>query len=641
MESPFLYCHDDHFNSKSPFCRHNIRYRKTSPAVPTGGATCKEIKMASPKHIGYAFLLEDSSGENVFTPEDLSPEQLEFMRVTREFVSKDFEPVRHDLEKLDRDLLRATLQKAGEAGLFMIQIPEEYGGMGLDLLSQMVVIESIAPTGGFSVAYGVQTGIGSEPILFFGTDDQKQRYLPRLATGEMIGAYGLTEPGSGSDALAARSTAVLSSDQTHYVLNGSKIFISNGGIADLFIIFAKVDGQHFTAFLVERDTPGFQVGGEEAKLGIKSSSTTALTFQDMKVPRENLLGEIGKGHKIALNILNVGRLKLGMGVVGGMKDALGRSVRYALQRKQFGKALVEFPLIQQKLAQIAACTYASESVAYRTAGSINQIIEDRSESESASLDKTLATLEEFSGECAINKVFDSECLAVAADEAVQIHGGYGFCEEYRVEATYRDARIARIYEGTNEINRLFIAGNLLKRTQTGRLALLQAIQQAQKAVLERLPDPPADSSPLGDILTAIPNAKRIFHLLVGLVSQKFLPNMEKIADEQEIMAAFADLIIQIYVLESITLRAVKRIRQGDPRSGLHQTVVRYQAIECFEKIDQLANRLIDSVFRDDARLTHRAIVRKWSHWPHLNRVELGRALARECIAAEGYPFVVQ
>lgn len=597
--------------------------------------------MPSPEHIGYAFLLGDIPPEEVFTPEDLSAEQREFMRTTREFIGKDFEPVRHDLEKLDRDLLKEILKKAGEAGLFMIEIPEEYGGLGLDLLSQMVVVESIGPTGGFAVAYGVQAGIGSEPILFFGTEDQKRRYLPRLASGEMIGAYGLTEPGSGSDALAARSTAVLSEDQTHYIINGSKIFISNGGIADLFTIFAKVDGQHFTAFLVERDTPGFQIGGEEAKLGIKSSSTTPLTFQDMKVPRENLLGEIGKGHKIALNILNLGRLKLGVGVIGGMKDGLDRSVRYSLQRRQFGKALADFPLIQQKLALMVASIYASESVAYRTAGCINQIIEAQSDNASPSLDRTLATLEEFSGECAINKVFDSECLAVVADEAVQVHGGYGFCEEYRVEAIYRDARIARIYEGTNEINRLFIAGNLLKRTQTGRLALLQAIQQAQKAVLERPPEPSTVGGPLGDIQAAIPNAKRIFHLLVGLVSQKFLPDLEKLVEEQEILAAFADLVIQLYVLESVTLRAAKRIGQGDSKAALHETVVRYQAAECFEKIDRISSSLIDSVFRDDARLTHRAIVRKWSHWPHLNRVELGRLLARACTSAEGYPFAVE
>ncbi len=598
--------------------------------------TTKTIK----HRCGYSFLLEEMDYRDVYCPEDFTQEHRQFVQTTEDFLKTEFEPVREQLEKLDRDLLKRTLLKAGDAGLLMIEIPEEYGGLGLDLVSQMVVAERMGTAGGFAVAHGVQTGIGSEPILFFGTPEQKQRYLPGLATGEIIGAYGLTEPGSGSDALAARTTAVLSPDKSEYILNGSKMFISNGGIADLFTIFGKVDGEHFTAFLVERGTQGFTIGAEEAKLGIKSSSTTTLTLQDVRIPAGNLLGEVGKGHKIALNILNLGRLRLGVGLVGAMKQAIRRSITYGLQRKQFGSRLVDFPLIQQKLARMIAFTYTSESAAYRTTGDISSVIEAGSTDITPTLDSQLATLEEFSGECAMNKVYSSECLDYVVDEAVQIHGGYGFCEEYRVEAAYRDARISRIYEGTNEVNRLFISGNLYKRALSGRVPLAHAVQKVQASILEPSPVFQAGDGPLEEVAEALSLAKQIFLFVGGLVAQRFLADPEGLAKEQEALSALSDMIIQIYALDSAYLRALKRIEAHDPIADCHCDVVRFHASHACEVIEGHARYLIDAFFIDDTRKTHLSILRKFTKWPHVNRVELGRKIARASVKAERYLFEV-
>ena len=596
----------------------------------------KTIKQRS----GYSFLLEETDSRDVFCPEDFTQEHRQFVQTTGDFLRTEFEPIREQLEKLDRDLLRGTLRKAGDAGLLMIEIPEEYGGLGLDLVSQMVVAERMGAAGGFAVAHGVQTGIGSEPILFFGTPEQKQRFLPGLAMGEIIGAYGLTEPGSGSDALAARTTAVLSPDKSEYILNGSKMFISNGGIADLFTIFGKVDGEHFTAFLVERGTQGFTIGAEEAKLGIKSSSTTTLTLQDVHIPVNNLLGEVGKGHKIALNILNLGRLRLGVGLSGAMKQAIKRSITYGLQRKQFGNRLVDFPLIQQKLARMIAFTYTSESAAYRTTGDISSVIEASSVDSPPTLDNQLATLEEFSGECAMNKVYASECLDYVVDETVQIHGGYGFCEEYRVEAAYRDARISRIYEGTNEVNRLFISGNLYRRALNGRVPLVPAVQKVQMAALEPMKVALEDGGLLQEVAEALCLVKQIFLFAGGLVAQKFLADSEGLAKEQEALAGLSDMIIQIYALDSAYLRALKRIEVHDPITQCHCDVVRFHASYACEVIEGHARYLIDAFFTDDTRKTHLSVLRKFAKWPHVNRVELGRKIARASIEAERYLFEV-
>ncbi len=589
---------------------------------------------------GYSFLISETDSQGVFTPEDFTDDHRQFAQSADEFIDREIMSDIAALEKLDRDLLIQKLKKAGEAGFFMIEIPEAYGGLGLDLISQLVVSERFGRCGGFSVAYGVQTGIGSEPILFFGTEEQKEKYLPKLATGEWIGAYGLTEPGSGSDALAARTSATLSEDGQHYILNGSKSFISNGGIADLYTIFAKIDGKEFTGFLVEKDTVGFSVGAEEEKMGIKSSSTTMLTFEDVKVPAENIVGEIGKGHKIALNILNLGRLKLGVGALGAMKDALKEALAYGIQRKQFQTRLVDFPLLQQKIAQIVTATYASESMSYRTAGLINEGIKKASTDATTMFENHLAALEELSGECAINKVYDSECLDLVVDEALQIHGGYGFIEEYSIARAYRDARVSRIYEGTNEINRLFITRNLFKRAMTDRLALVPETQRIQQTVLSSLESYEGTGGPLSDVAEALFNAKRLFLFVAGVIAQEFMLDMEKINRQQEALAWLADMIMEIYALESAYLRAIKRIEAGDEAASLYEDVVQYQMAESISNLMRFAKDLIDGFCRDDSWIGNMEIVLKLAKRSRVNKVEIGRRLAQAAVAVEKYPFDV-
>lgn len=589
---------------------------------------------------GYSFLIQETAPEDVFTPEDLTEEHRQFAETAASYLTEEVDPHFEELEKLDRELLIKVLKKAGEAGLFTIEVPEEYGGLGLDLMSQMVVTEKFGKYGGFAVAYGCQTGIGIEPLLFFGNEAQKEKYLAKLASGEIIGAYALTEPGSGSDALAAKTTAKLSDDGEHWILNGSKCFISNGGIADIYTLFAQVEGDKFTAFLIERDTPGFTVGAEEEKMGIKSSSTTTLTLQDVKIPKENLLGEIGKGHKIALNILNLGRLKLGVGVMGGMKDALFQSLKYGITRKQFNTRLVDFPLIRQKLAKMIAGIYSSEAIAYRTTGDIDHRIAAASKDAAHSIQEKMDALEEFAGECAMNKVYDSEWLDYAVDEAIQIHGGYGFIEEYPVARGYRDARISRIYEGTNEINRLNITGYLFGRSMKGRLALIPELQKIQAAVLSPLEPYEANGKPLSDVAEAVFNAKRLFLFVSGALSQKFMPELDKLTREQEALAWMADIIMQIYALESTYLRALKRLQAGDPNAAAHEDVARFQMGLSTAIIEDCARNLIDGYFADDSRRTNLSILKKFSKWPHVNQVEIGRRLAQAAIDREDYPFAI-
>jgi alkylation response protein AidB-like acyl-CoA dehydrogenase len=609
--------------------------KKKRELNPRRGNEMSTETQTKPK--GYSFLIEETDPALVTTPEDLTEEHRQFAQTTEEFLKAEFDPVSHDLEKLDRDLLAQVLKKSGEAGLLMVEIPEEYGGMGLDLLSQIVVTERLGRAGGFAVCYGVQTGIGTEPILFFGNEAQKEKWLPKLASGEIIGAYGLTEPGSGSDALAALTRADPTEDG-HYILNGSKCFISNGGIADLYTVFAKVNGEEFTAFLVERDAPGFTVGAEEEKMGIKSSSTTTLTLQDVKVPAENIVGEIGKGHKIALNILNLGRLKLGVGVVGGMKAAFKTAIGYGIQRKQFGTRLVDFPLIQQKIAAMTAAIYFSESAGYRSSGDIDRSIKEAASSGHPTPQDQMNALEEFAGECAINKVYDSECLDFVVDEALQIHGGYGFIEEYSAARDYRDARISRIYEGTNEINRMNITGYIFKRAMTGRLALMPAIQKIQNEVLSPLEPFDSNGNPLPDVAEALHNAKRLFLFISGVVGQKFMAAPDKIMNEQEALAWMADMVMEIYALESAYLRALKRARAGDASADKHAQVVRYRMGDSLRLIEDTAKKLVDGFFADDSRRTNLQVIKKFAKWPHVNQIELGRSIAAHAIDREQYPF---
>lgn len=432
---------------------------------------------------GGSFLIEDIPAERVFTPEDFTDEHHMIAKTTEEYVNNEVLPQLEHLENHEFDRSVKLLRKAGELGLLSADIPEEYGGLGLDKVSSAIIAEKMAPAGGFAISHGAHVGIGSLPIVLFGTEEQKQKYLPYLATGEKIAAYALTEPGSGSDALGAKTTARLNAEGTHYILNGEKQWITNSGFADVFVVYAKVDGEHFTAFIVERDFPGVSTGPEEKKMGIKSSSTRTLILQDVPVPKENVLGEIGKGHVIAFNILNIGRYKLGLGAVGGAKRALEITLKYANQRQQFKRPISQFTLTQEKFATMASRLYAAESSVYRTVGLFDErmgLLDAEKAKDGKEVAKSIA---EYAIECSLNKFFATEVLDYIVDEGVQIHGGYGFMQEYEIERAYRDSRINRIFEGTNEINRLLVPGMYLKKAVKGELPLFQKAQQLQEELM--------------------------------------------------------------------------------------------------------------------------------------------------------------
>ncbi len=432
---------------------------------------------------GGAFLLETATPEQIFTPEDFTEEHRAIAKTADAFWNQDVAPHLDEIQHQNFDVMKKVLRKSAELGLTAVFLPEKYGGMEMDLTSMVIVGQTMARDGSYATCHGAQTGIGSLPVLLFGTELQKNKYLPKLAAAEILAAYALTEPHAGSDALAARTRADLSADGTHYVLNGQKMWITNGAIADLYTVFAKVGGEKFTAFLVERTWPGVSPGSEEKKMGLKGSSTTAVYFDNVKVPVENVLGEIGRGHIIAFNILNLGRLKLGLFAHGGASEALGAAIRYAKERKAFGKSIAEFGMIQAKLAEMAVRMYTNESTAYRVVGEIEARLAGMAWEDADANQRVLKAAEEFAVECSLVKIFGSEMLDYVVDEAVQIHGGYGYHHDYAVERAYRDARINRIFEGTNEINRLLATGMLLKRAQRGTLALVGAVKKLQAEIL--------------------------------------------------------------------------------------------------------------------------------------------------------------
>jgi len=516
---------------------------------------------------GGAFLLDNVAPEGVFTPEDLTPEHRAIAKTTEEFWTRDVAPHLDAIHNQQHAVAAGILKKSAAAGLLGVVIPEQFGGMGMDLASMMIVAQGVARDGSYAAWHGAHAGIGTLPALLFGTDAQKSRYLPQLVSAEMIAAYCLSEPQAGSDALAARTRADLSSDGTHYVLNGQKMWITNGGFADLFTVFAKIGGEKFTAFLVERAWPGVSTGAEEQKMGLKGSSTTAVYFDNVRVPVENVLGEIGRGHIIAFNILNLGRLMLGAFAQGGCREALSLSIRYARDRKAFGKPIAEFGLIQHKLAEMAIRMYASESMLYRVTGDI-----DRS-------GPLLQAAEEFAIESSLVKIFASEALGYVVDEGVQIHGGYGFHHDYAIEHAYRDARVDRIFEGTNEINRLLATGLLLKRAQRGVLPLADAVKNLT----------------LGRGGDAIENAKKIGLFALSLAYQKFRGAIE---EQQEIVAAITDILMNCYALESALLRARKCGRENatdmaavfvsEAMEAIH-TAARMVAAACSEGNDLSVN----------------------------------------------------
>ena len=511
---------------------------------------------------GGSFLVETPDPDQVFTPEDFDQEALLLAQTTREFVANEIEPVVDQLEAKEEGLMVKLVKKAGEIGLLSTDVPETYGGLDVPKTSTMLLVENLARGGSFNVTHGAHTGIGTLPIVYFGTEEQKQEWLPKLATGEKIGAYALTEQSSGSDALAAKATAKL--DDGEWVLNGEKQFITNAAFADLFIVFAKVDGEHFSCFLLPADTQGVSTGAEERKMGIRGSSTRSLIMQDARIPEANLLGEVGKGHVIAFNVLNVGRFKLGVGAVGGSKVCVEDSIRYGRDRTQFGQPITDFPLIQGKIADMAALTFAAESAAYRTAGLLDQAIAAIDPAAENHDREVIKAIDDHSIECAILKVLGSEVLDVCVDECVQVFGGYGYVEDYPAERYFRDARINRLYEGTNEINRMVTVGMLLKRAMQGELPLMAAAKQVQDALLS-VPDfsNGTEKGTFDDAMDQVERAKKAILLVSGVAALKYGPSIQK---EQEVLSWLADMVIDTFALESAVLRARKIESAGEDAS---------------------------------------------------------------------------
>jgi alkylation response protein AidB-like acyl-CoA dehydrogenase len=572
---------------------------------------------------GAHFLLHDATPADVFTPEDLTPEDRQMADTAAKFMDKEVFPHLEALEHQEPGLARKLFTQAGELGLLGIEVPEECGGLGLGKTSALGVNEQLSRLAGFGITCAAHSGIGSQPLIYFGTAAQKQRYLPRLASGEWMAAYCLSEAGSGSDALAMKTRATLSPDGKHYLLNGVKMWITNAAWADLFTVFAKVDGQQVTAFLVEKTFPGVSTGREEHKLGIKSSSTRRLVLDDVRVPVENVLGEVGKGAYIAFNILNFGRYSLGAGIMGPAKDQLRGASRYAQERQQFGRPLAAFGLIQQKLAGMAAKIFAGESATHRTAGLI-EAVAATGETIDSIAPPFLRALDEFALECSVVKVRCSEILFEVADEALQIHGGYGFTEEFSPARALRDARINRIFEGTNEINRLFISGLLARREQRGRFPLTAVVEAAMSA-----PTPTGSLPEEGDALihaqALLPRIKQLLFLLAGLAGKKF---GRQLSDEQEVSAALADVIADIYLAESAVLRATK-IRSRSQRNTLPADLAVLFVDDSLPRLEGAARLVLASTVARNEFAAQQARVRSLLAWPPLDAVALRRSIARQ------------
>ncbi|MFB9973172.1 acyl-CoA dehydrogenase [Allobacillus sp. SKP2-8] len=582
---------------------------------------------------GGGFLVEDIAAEDMLTPEDFTSEHKMIAKTTEEYVKGEVWPVLDNLENHEFDKSVDLLKKAGELGLLGADVPEEYGGLGLDKVSSSLITEKMSLAGGFSITHGAHVGIGSLPIVFFGNKEQKEKYLPVLATGEKLAAYALTEPGSGSDALGASTTAKLNEAGTHYVLNGEKQWITNSAFADVFVVYAKVDGDKFTAFIVEREFPGVSTGPEEKKMGIKSSSTRTLVLEDAEVPVENVLGEIGRGHIIAFNILNVGRYKLAIGGVGGAKRAIEVATKYANERKQFNTPISSFRMIQEKLANMAARTYANESSVYRTVGLFEQRMGGLSQEELNDGSEVAKSIAEYAIECSMNKYMATELLDYAADEAVQIHGGYGFMQEYEVERMYRDSRINRIFEGTNEINRMLVPGTFMKKAMKGQLPLLEKATALQEELMTMMPEPVGDET-LEQERYLLKNAKKIGLLAAGIAAQKF---QDKLEQEQELLANIADMAGEIYNMEAAILRTEKAINKDGEEK--HKQKVLYTQVyvqEAFNSIEADAKEtLVASDSGDSLRMMLGALRKLTRHDP-TNVIEKKREIAKTLIEEEKY-----
>jgi len=583
---------------------------------------------------GGGFLIEEQTPESIFTPGDFNEEHRMIADTTRQFMDAEVLPRIPELENKDWKLARELVKKAAELGLVGANIPEEYGGLGLDQTSGAIISENIGRSASFATTLGAQSGIGLLPILYFGTETAKQKYLPPIAAGDLITAYALTEAGSGSDAMAAKATAKLSSDGKEYILNGEKMFITNGGFADIFIVFAKVDGDKFSAFIIERQE-GCKSGAEEHKMGIKGSSTTPLILADARTPVENLLGEIGKGHKIAFNILNIGRFKLGAMCLGGMKLAMQESVRYANERQQFGKSISSFGAIKFKLGEMAIRTWVGEAMIYRTLGMIEAGL--GAVADSKDMDARLKAIEEYAAECSIIKVALSEYCDYVTDEMVQIFGGYGYSADYPAERAYRDTRINRIFEGTNEINRMLIPGRLMKAALSGRLALLPAAQ----ALMDEILSPSMASFDLDESLLATEqklaqNAKKVALMTLGTAAQKY---MMTLGDQQEILLGIADIIMDTYAMESAILRARKLVgSQGEETAARYLDMTRVFCNDAVERIEARAKNTLAGMSEGDELRTLLAALRRFTKLQPMNTIAARQRIADEMIAANKYVY---
>jgi alkylation response protein AidB-like acyl-CoA dehydrogenase len=582
---------------------------------------------------GGAWLLESPDGGPIFTPEQLTEEHRLIAQTAGSFVANEAEAALERLDQKDWAFARQLLRRCGELGLIGVDIPEVYGGVGLDKVASALVSDRFSRSASFGATFGGQANLTVVPIYLFGTAEQKQRYLPRLLSGELVGAYALSESGSGSDALGAKTRATRQSDGS-YLLNGEKMWITNGGFADVFVVFAKVDGEHFTAFIVERAFGGVTSGKEEHKMGLHGSSTTAVVLQDVRVPGENLLGEVGKGHKVAFNVLNFGRFKLGAGCVGGAASAIGEAVRYAAARRQFGQAIANFGAIRHKIGEMVTRAYAVESLVYRTAGLIDARIA-ATPHDAVDGSAALAALEEYAVEASIAKVAGSEMLNFVLDENIQIHGGNGFVKDYPAERHYRDARVNRIFEGTNEINRLLIPGMLARRAVKGILPIIPAA----KALQDELMGPPAlaaaDQSPLADERLAAAAFKKTALMVFGLAMQTF---GQQLGEQQEVLMHTADILIDVFAADSSVRRAQGALDANLPRAALHADAARVFVNDAAMRVDASARQALAGMAQGDTLRTTLAALRRLSKYTPIDTVTLRRQLADAAVAKGAYLF---
>jgi len=573
---------------------------------------------------GGSFLIEETAAPDMFTPEDLTEEQTMIRDMTEQFVEDEVLPQVEKIEHQQWDVTVGLLRRCGELGLLGIEVPEKYGGENLDKVSAMIVAEKLARVASFAVSYGGHSGIGTLPIVYFGKEEHKRKYLPLLCKAEKISAYALSEAGSGSDALAAKTNAIRSTDGSHWVINGEKMWITNAAFADMFVTFAQVDTKQFSCFIIEKEYPGVSTGAEERKMGLKGSSTRTLVLENAMIPIDNVIGEIGKGHHVAFNILNIGRAKLGAGAVGGAKTALNDAILYSKQRIAFGKPIASFGAIKQKLAEMAIRVWAAEGMVYRTAGFMDQSLEAANVDNAA---QVLKAIEEYAVECSILKVFCSEVLDFVVDEAVQVYGGYGYSAEYPVERYYRDSRVNRIFEGTNEINRLLITGMLLKRAAAGHLPLYESARRVVDEVMSSsLPAEP--SGPFGAELSAIAQAKKALLFTAGAAVQKFA---DAIRNEQEVLMHISNIVMEIYAMDTTILRLVKN-DLADPHADVARTFIN----DAMSRIDYAARQVLAAVAQGDALRTQLAALRRLLRWVPIDTVRTRQRIAEFLVDSNRY-----